>query len=233
MATAIQTPGGEPRHFMRMAVVSTAIILAGFGLEATRGRTDYAAIGWQLPVHLAVSLGWCALAIVQPWLIGARRRDLHRTLGWVGAVLAIALVVSGTSISLAAVAAGRLRPYNVFLVINLGSVIVLAALLGAGIWVRRRSDWHRRLLTGAMIVLTGPAWARLLPMERLGPLGLWVLTAAVLALVAWGAIWDRRVHGRVHPAWWWSAAAVSAPVLFLPLAFVPTFADWAAGLGPP
>lgn len=229
---ANSVPGGEPRHFMRMAIVLTAIILLGFGLETTRGRTDYAVLPWTVYAHALTALAWCGLAIVQPWLIGARHRDLHRRLGWLAAGLAIMLAIGGIWVTVGAITAGRMQPAALFLMLNLLSVIAFLGLVGAAIRVRRRTDWHRRLLTGATIILTGPAWARILPMELLGPAALFVLTAVVVGLAGWGMVWDRRVHGRVHPAWWWSAGAVAAPGLLWPLAFVPAFAKWAEALTP-
>lgn len=229
---AMQAPGGEPRHFARMAVVLTAIILFGFGLEATRDRTDYAILPWTVYLHAAIALGWCGLAIAQPWLIGRKDRALHRTFGWAGAALAVALAVTGMWVTIGGIAAGRLHP-GIFMVLNGVSVIAFLALVGAAIRVRRRTDWHRRLLTCATIILTGPAWARILPMEALGPFGIWAITLIVIALAGWGAAWDRRFHGRVHPAWWWGMAAVASPGLLVPLAFVPAIGDWAATFAPP
>lgn len=228
----IQAPGGEPRHFMRMAIVLTAIILFGFGLETTKGRTPYGVLPWTVYAHGLTALAWCGLAIAQPWLIGQKRRGLHRLLGWIGAVLAMVVSVGGLWVTFGGIAAGRLRPYHIFMMVNLLTVICFLGLIGAAIQVRRRSDWHRRLLTCATMILTGPAWARILPMDALGPFGLWVITAIIVMLAGWGMIWDRRVHGRVHPAWWWGAAAAAAPGLLAPLAFIPAFANWALSLGP-
>lgn len=83
------------------------VALAGFGLEPFRGRTDYSALPNSVYLHAALGTGWCVLAIVQPWLIATRHRRTHRVLGWAGVGLAAALIVTGITTTLGAVAAGR------------------------------------------------------------------------------------------------------------------------------
>src|SRR3546814_11724265 len=65
---------------------------------------------------------------------------------------------------------------------------------------RRATDWHRRLMIGATIVILEPALGRLLPMPMMigwsdMPVGL-----VQLGVVGIVAPYDRRTLGRVHPA---------------------------------
>ena len=46
--------------------------------------------------HGAVFFAWFLLLLVQPTLVAARRVDVHRRLGWLGAGLAAAMIVLGT-----------------------------------------------------------------------------------------------------------------------------------------
>lgn len=223
---------GEPRLFALIAVSQLLVALAGFGLEPLRGRTDYAAFPATVYIHAVLGTGWCALAIAQPWLIAARDYRLHRTLGWAGAALALALVLTGIWTTFGAVSSGRQSPPALVLVLNIGGLVPFAALVAAGIQVRRRSDWHRRLLSCATVVAVAPAWARILPMTELGPAALPLLVAAMLATVLWGAVYDRRTRGRIHPAWYWGGFAILSPLLMVPLAMQPDFVAWADGYGP-
>lgn len=220
---------GGPRFFFLHAAVMAVIVLVAFSLQPLLGRVDYGAMSGMLYLHGLLFLGWCALAIAQPWLIGRKDRALHRRFGWAGTALAAALVYSGLAVTVDGVRAGRLEPANLWMALNLMTVIPFAALVAGATLFRKRTDWHRRLLASATVLLTGPAWARLMPMEALGPLGIPAITVIVLALVGWGVVHDRHTRGRIHPAWWWGAAAVAAPgVLSIPLALLPPFADWAA-----
>ena len=233
MIKSLVTLKGEPRLFVGIAVFQLLVAIAGFGLEPFRGRTNYGALPLSVYIHASLGVGWCLLAIAQPWLIGVRERALHRRLGWIGAALAAAMVVTGVQAAVGSVASGRGYPAAMVFVTNIGGLIPFAVLVVAGIQVRRRSDWHRRLLACATIIVVAPGWARIVPMNTLGLAGLLVIEAGMLAPVAWGMIHDRRTQKRIHPAWYWGAAAIVSPLLMVPLAFVPQFAAWADGFAPP
>lgn len=219
---------GEPRFFFQMAVVLCAIVLVGFGAQPLLGRVSYPELPWALHLHGLLFLGWCALAVAQPVLIGVQRRDLHRRLGWAAAVLAIGMTFSGMLVTIDAVAARRVGPPSLWMAMNALTMGGFVAMVIGGIVFRRRTEWHRRLLACATIIMTGPAWARILPVHLLGPFTLIVLTLVVLAFVAWGMVHDRRTRGRIHPAWYWGALAIAAAGLFtLPLAMFPPFTAWA------
>lgn len=122
-----------------------------------------------------------------------------------------------------------MAPANIFMMINMLTMAGFFGLIAAALGFRRKMVWHSRLMTSAMILLMGPAWARLLPMDLPGPAGLIAISACVLALSAWGMSDDRRARGRIHPAWWWGASVASLiGPLAPPLAFIPGFADWVA-----
>lgn len=235
MATRVKATvlAGETRFFFFHAAALTIVAIAGFGFAALSGQADYGALPSTVYFHGIIFLVWCLLATAQPFLIGKRDWATHRRLGWVGAVLALLIGFSGIAVTISGVEAGRLAPPNLWLAMNILTVVPFLALVGVAIEMRRAPDWHRRLLASATIIVTAPAWARMLPMEQLGPLGLPVITAIVLTFILWGAIYDRRSRKRVHPAWGWGAAAVAVPgVLSIPLALTPPFATWANGFAP-
>jgi hypothetical protein len=78
----------------------------------------------------------------------------------------------------------------------------------AAIRLRRRTDWHRRLMFCAMAVFTGNGLGRLLPMPLLIPWAGEAAVAASLVFPLWGMVSDRRRSGRIHPAWLWGIAAI-------------------------
>lgn len=224
---------GEPQFFFLHAAALTMVAIAGFGFAALSGQADYGVLPSTIYLHGLIFIAWCVLAMVQPLLIGKRDWATHRRLGRAGGVLALLIAFSGIAVTIGGVEAGRLSPPNIWLALNILTVIPFLALVGVAIGLRRATDWHRRLLASATIIVTAPAWARMLPMEQLGPLGLPAITAIVLIFILWGAVYDRRARARVHPAWWWGAAAVAVPGVFsIPLALTPIFAAWADGFAP-
>ena len=231
-ASGLQPLGlnGEPKMFFQIAAACLIVVLLGFGMNAGLGRVSYASFEWPIYLHAAIYLGWYVLAVVQPLMIGFGKRPIHRTIGWAGSALAISMGISGLWITVVAVSEGRMQPRNIFMMLNILTVVGFFGLIGAAVLKRRDMAWHSRLMACATIILTGPAWARILPMELLGPLGLVVISALVLALAGWGMLYDRRKRGRIHPAWYWGAgtAAIIGPIS-PPLAFIPAFANWVAG----
>ncbi len=222
---------GEPRFFFQMAAALCVVVIVGFAMPPMLGRVRYPELPALLYLHGALFLGWCALAVAQPASIGMRRRDLHRTLGWIAVALAVAMTVSGMGVTMAAVAAKRVSPPNIWMAMNVLSMASFVALVVWGVVTRRATDWHRRLLTCATIIMTGPAWARILPVHLFGPFTLLILTIVLLGFVGWGMAHDRRQRGRIHPAWYWGGFIVAVPGLFtLPLALVPGFVAWSDGL---
>lgn len=220
---------GEPRLFFYIALTCLAIVLVGFGMNAALGRANFSVLGAAVYFHGLIYIGWCLLAVTQPSLIAQGERKKHRLQGWIGVGLAVLMGVSGLWVTVRGIEAGRLQPPNIFLMLNILTVAGFWTLVAAAIMKRRDMAWHSRLMTCSTIIITGPAWARILPMDLLGPAGLFAISLAVLALVAWGALYDRRRRGRIHPAWYWGGgvAALIGPVA-PPLAFIPAVVEWAA-----
>lgn len=216
---------------VRIAALCLGINITGFGLNAALGRVDSNALSPILYIHALLFVAWSLLAVAQPGLVARGNWATHRKLGWAMIILALAMGVSGLGITVSAISAGRMAPANIFLMINILTVVGFLGLVAAALSFRRNMAWHSRLMTSATILLTGPAWARILPMDLLGPAGLIAISVCVLALSAMGMVHDRRAEGRIHPAWWWggSVATLIGP-LAPPLAFIPIFAEWAGGI---
>jgi len=207
---------GDHRFFTEMAVLCTALVLVGFApTYYLRGLTSQPPLPPLVHLHGAVSTGWILLFLTQTSLVAANRRDVHRRLGIAGAVWAAVVLVIGWLMAIDAARRGVAPPgapaQPGFLLIPLGTILSFAVLAAAGLWNRRRSETHKRFMLLATIALLTPALAR----YRFYGLGDGPQTAILgtLALIAACLIHDRRAHGRVHPAFMWGGAFLTATLI--------------------
>ena len=169
-------------------------------------------------VHGVVFVGWLLLLLAQPTLVSAGRLDLHRRLGWVGAGLALAMVLLGTVGSL--IAAGRPTgfvdvpvPPLQFLTVPLADIALFAGFVTLAIVKRRRPQSHKRLMLLASIAVAEAGIARwpfavmnaTSPVPGFGTIDLF-LDLFLVPLI----VWDLASRGRVHPVTLWGGLAVVA-----------------------
>lgn len=206
------TRTSDHRFFVIAAYVMAGIIIAGFGMQWLMGRSSFRSPP-MLHVHALVFMGWTILYVVQNHLVGRGSVALHRRLGWIGAGWAVAVVILGLYMTAMMVRQGR-TPFffqpGYFLFMNWLTVLGFGALTAAAIRLRRRTDWHRRLMLCGMAILTGPAFGRLLPMPLLIPFAAWGVFVCVMLFPIAGMVADIRRHGTIHRAWWWGAGTIAA-----------------------
>jgi hypothetical protein len=161
-----------------------------------------------LHLHAGIFTSWLALFVAQTALVRSDRRDLHRRLGILGLVIAIALVTINFATVANAIEAGRsstLGPPTTRLYIALSSSLIAAGYIFAGLHWRRDRDAHKRLMLLATISMIGPAMNRVARQLDLGALlgidGRLLSPAAVLVLLAAGMLHDYRQRRRVHPVY--------------------------------
>lgn len=206
MATRIPVSvalAGERRFFLILSLAMAFVLVAGFSMQLAMGRSSFGAPPL-VHVHALVFFGWTFFFLLQSALAATGSVALHRRLGWIGAGWAAVLVVLGSLITAVVVQQGRAPFFFTplyFLVMNPLSVIVFALLFALAVRMRRRSDWHRRLMICAMAGLTGPGIGRLLPLPLLIPFAGWAVFAAFMLFPIVGMIRDRRHDGTVHTAW--------------------------------
>lgn len=208
-------PGSEERFFLRAAIVMALIIVAGFSLDLALGRSTFHSPPL-LHAHAITFMGWMVIYLLQNFLVAGGRVDLHRRLGWIAVFWVAAMVILGTIVTVAMVRRGGapffFRPLQ-FLVFDPIAVLTFAGLTYAGVALRRRTDWHRRLNYCGMSVLLGPAFGRLLPMPLLAPWAYETLMVVILIFPAVGWWSDVRRTGHGHPAWRWGMVAIVGSVL--------------------
>lgn len=214
----------DERFFFITALVMAGIVFLGFGLNVALGRSSFSAPP-RLHLHALLFFAWTVLYVVQAGLVARGNQALHRRLGWLAAVLMLAMVVSGILVTMLNVREGRVPPFfepAYFLVMNPLHILSIAGLVVAAIAMRRQTRWHRRLMYSSMALLLAPAFGRLLPMPLFMPHAGSVVIIPTLLMMAAGAIRDWRSEGRVHPAWWWGmATAVGLVVLIQIVAYSP------------
>jgi hypothetical protein len=230
------SPGSERRFFVGITAAMIVAILAGFAPTWFLRPWLYKPV--MLPftplvwLHGLLFTGWALLFMTQVGLVSTNRLGVHRRLGVLGVVFAVAMAVVGTLAALYGVhrASGPpgIPPLS-FVAVPLATVPAFAGLILTGLRYRRRPDVHKRLMLLAMIVFLPPAFGRMTFLP--GPVGTLVIpTLFILALAAW----DIRSRGRVQTATIWGGLAAFLAFL-LPLLVWHTqswlaFARWASGL---
>ena len=225
--------GGGSRLYTWAAVMMIVIVFAGFAytyyLKELFGTP---ALPGLLHLHGLVMTLWFALFLVQVSLVAAGRVDLHRRVGVIGALLAALVVVVGVSTAINAARLGHTPgpPPLVFLTIPLGDMLVFPALIGAGLYFRRRSDFHKRFMLLSSLSLLTAAIARI-PLSFLTagglPLFFGLTDFCIITCVAYDTVKNRRLH----PAFGWGLLfIVASQALRLMLAGTAAWAQFAAWL---
>jgi hypothetical protein len=198
------------RYFRACITVMAVITVLGFVVQVAMGRSSFDA-PLVVHVHAGVFMGWVALFVTQAWLAAAGVKGLHRLLGFVALFWAVAVVIMGTLVTIEAVRGVRVafffHPQH-FLLANPGSVLGFFGLFTAAVLLRRRPDWHPRLQISAFMLIMGAGIGRLLPMPFLKPFAYEIAACVPLTFALFSMVRDQRVHGRVHPAWWWPIGVI-------------------------
>jgi hypothetical protein len=193
----------EERFFMTSAVAMAIVIVAGFSLNAIMGRsTIHSPVS--VHVHGLLFMGFLALYVTQNALVASGNVAVHKKLGWLAAVMVPAMIVAALYVIVAMLRRGAVPFFFTpiyFLTMDTMILASFVALVATAIRMRRRTDWHRRLMFCGMAAFTGNGIGRLLPMPLLIPYAGEAAVAASLVFPIWGMLADRKRDGRVHPAW--------------------------------
>jgi hypothetical protein len=199
--------------YIGYGLFAVAAIFAGFSttyIIPMSQRTFHAP--WFVHLHGASALSWAILLIYQARLVRLNRTPLHRQVGRIGLPLAVTAWASGIATATWAakrdfpdtgtVATSNLASTSIGLSLYLALVIVAIAL-------RKRPDWHKRLIMLATIQVLWPAifrWRHLLP--PMPHPDIWLALVVAYTPIAVAAFRDRQVYGRIHPVWLFVAPAL-------------------------
>jgi uncharacterized membrane protein YozB (DUF420 family) len=221
-------------YFTRFTVCLALFIVFGFAQFSLRGFVDVRSAPLLTHLHGVLMLAWLGLAVAQNVLVGRDQLSTHRTLGWLASALVVGIAVIGVSVGFSAVAGHRAPPFfstPYFLALTIIEPVVFAGVVAWGVTLRRKTQWHRRVMLGAMIIILEPALGRLLPMPLMGAWGEWTILALQLAALAILGRHDQKVLGKTHPATLsLMAIVISVHLSVLALSLVPPFAAFAGAV---
>jgi hypothetical protein len=191
----------ERWFYIGMSITVVITVFAGFARTYyLRPYFNSSPLMPLLHLHGLVFSSWLVLYVVQTTLIAAHRTYIHRRLGILGGVIALLMVLVGTSTAIirasqAATPPGGPSPLG-FLVVPLGDMLVFPILVGAGFYFRRRPDVHKRLMLLATISILAAAIARLpFSILQAGPPAFFGLTDVfILACVVYDIVTLKRIH---------------------------------------
>jgi hypothetical protein len=158
--------------------------------------------------HGVLMTVWMLANIVQTSLIAAGNRQLHRTLGWLFAALALLIIVTGPQVGIGTIKRGALPPgltAEQFFMLPMAGAVMFALFVGLGVWQRNNAQAHKRLMLLSTISILDAAIARMPGMFALGPLAFFAVADAFIVV---GAVYDYATRGRVHRVWIWGGLAI-------------------------
>jgi hypothetical protein len=168
-------------------------------------------IGALLSLHGTVFTSWIALLVAQPSLIAAERVSIHRTLGYIGVGLAIAMYVLGNMVAIAAIHTGFIGlgdPYA-FYAIPFFDIQVFGLFVALAVARRNHPDEHKRLMLLGMTQILEPGLARF-PTDFAAAAFPYFSTFGCDIVIVAGIAYDMWTRQRIHPVWLWGGAIVLA-----------------------
>lgn len=208
----------ESRFYTGMALAAICTAIVGFVPALVDHTSREAPLTFAVAVHGLITASWLVLFLVQSLLVGKGRIAVHRRLGYVGALLAVCLVVSGFATT---IAMGR-RGFDLSgdlhiandpsftMIFQLSDLIVFSLLVAAGIAYRRRPAVHKRLMLLATVGTLMPAALTHIigHFQFLHEIKAPVVLIPLAMFLFAGAVHDRMSRGRIHPVSLWVALAM-------------------------
>ena len=187
----------ERYFYLFMSLLITVVVVYGFSFTINQNLLHPRVQPPQIVyLHSFVYSAWLLFFILQSALVRSHNVRLHRTLGWVGAGFAVAIVVLGYTASTAVLRlAIQLRlpfPTVSFLIVEIMELVCFTVPFALAIYWRKRPDFHRRLMLIATCALTEAAFGRIPSLPNL------FAPAGVDALILLGVLRDIIVERRIH-----------------------------------
>jgi hypothetical protein len=182
--------------------------------------------------HGLMALLWIMLLIVQPFLIRAKKYELHRKLGKLGYVIMPLLIISLFFVSKETYFKNikTMSQADALAILPNGTleIFAFAILFALGMFYKKNTPYHLRFLASTALMMLGPGLGRLLTIGMGLPFSI-VILIIILGTTGIGLvwmIWDIKnkksafpmglfvllglftgfVNGNSHAAWWQSFA---------------------------
>jgi len=190
--------------FIGVGVLSFVLVVVGFGPNVYRGMRGESFIPLVAHAHAAIMTAWLAVYLLQATLVARGDLRRHRRVGRAAGALA---GVAWLSMAVATVTALKRFDPDRFaflvrpLLIQIGLLAVFPVFVIWGLAARRRSEWHKRLMTFATFSVVQAALDRMhwLPNEGLPMFWHHGIRTYVLFLLPLFA-YDISTRRRIHPA---------------------------------
>lgn len=221
--------------FTGLSIALSLLIVVGFGQLVARGINIPSTYPLRVHVHAFFLISWLVTFSYQNWLAYKGNIARHRMLGKAAILLVAAIVVMNGYVTVMTVVDGRLAPQftpGYFFALGAADTLFFAGLVAWGIARKRNTQWHRRLLFGATLILAAAGINRIVnaPLGDLAEPVSIAVQLSFLAVMAWN---DRRVYRKVH-----AATLLLVPIVlferFLPhvLGDFPPLAEFAQSFAP-
>lgn len=212
MNTVISTADRERRFYTLVTISIAVVVFVGFTRTFFLRFLFPEAQSLAAPervfyVHGFFFAAWIGLLVLQAFLVRSGRVDVHRSTGWAGAGLALAMVLLGTYGSLVAASRpggfiGVPLPPSQFLIFPLFDMVLFAVFVGLAIRWRRNSQTHKRLMVLAAVNLVEAAIIRI-PIGFIGAGAPFTSRGLSYVFIVAMVVWDLRSSGRIHRVTLW------------------------------
>lgn len=198
----------RPRFYLYALILAAAVLFAGFAksyfLKVLFGTP---ALYPLLHLHGIVMTSWFVLFAVQTWLVSAHRTDLHRRLGIFGVLLTSIILIVGAAVVTINAREGRVpdaASVPVVIALSYANLLVFGGLVAAAVYLRGRSEYHKRLMLLATLNLLSAAINRI-PLDFIAAGGLLAVFGLLDLFIVICVGIDTLRHRRLHPAFVWGA----------------------------
>lgn len=196
-----------------MAGVIALVVSLGFGPTYAASLAPPGLPFW-VHLHGAAMAAWIALFAVQSMLPAVGLQAWHRRLGWLSIGLVSVIVPLAFATNILAAKRGATPPFfspAQMMAADGVDILLFVSLYTAAIVLRRRSDWHKRLLLCASVLLTWPAFGRLSALSGVDlPMIIPVASACLIITALVGPVFDWVRSRRTHPAYLWGVGLILA-----------------------
>ncbi len=195
-----------------MAVAMLVTVVVGFAnSESHRVASGGPQLATYVVAHAVLFASWFVIFLAQTRLAATGRLAVHRRLGYVAAIVAAIMTVTGPWLAVSAARRGTLPGDGLaFMLVMIVDVVGFAVFVGLAIYHRNSSETHKRFMLLGTISMLGPAVSRWPLVSGNGALVAPVLLGFLLA----APVRDLLAHRRMHPVSLWGGLVlfVSGPL---------------------